>query len=110
MFYHLIIFSFECDIAQRMIFKGERSGIKINFTMDVNLGYIYIEKFRGKFQWYMMESKDFISSISFKIKNEISQLVSFNAQSNTFRLSIKELDFFNIINAQNITKIGITFH
>ena len=32
--------------------------------MDVNPGYRYIEKFRGGIQWYMMESKDFISNIS----------------------------------------------
>ena len=39
----------------------------------------------------MMQSKDFISSISFKLKNEISQTGSFNGQSTLFRLSIKEI-------------------
>ena len=58
----------ECDNAQGMIFKGERSGIIYNFTMDVDPGYKYIEKFRGGVQWYMMESKDFISSICFQLK------------------------------------------
>ena len=81
----------ECDIAQGMIFKGKRSGIFHNFTMDVDPGYKYIEKFRGKIQWYMMESKDIISSICFKIKNENNHIVSFNGQSITFRLSIKEI-------------------
>ena len=81
----------ECDIAQGMIFKGKRSGIIHNFTMDVDPGYKYIEKFRGNIQWYMMESKDIISSICFKIKNENNQIVSFNGQSITFRLSIKEI-------------------
>ena len=76
-----------------MVFKGERSGIKHNFTMDVNPGYKYIEKFRGNIQWYMMESKDTISSICFKLKNESNQLVSLNGQSVTFRLSIKEILF-----------------
>ena len=38
----------------------------------------------------MMESKDFISSISFKLKNENGDLVSFNGQSITFRISTKE--------------------
>ena len=33
------------DIAQGMIFKGRRSGIIHNFTMDVDPGYKYIEKF-----------------------------------------------------------------
>ena len=81
----------ECDIAQGMIFKGKRSGIIHNFTMDVNPGYKYIEKFRGGVLYYMMESKDIISSICFKLKNENNQLVSFNGQSVTFRLPIKEI-------------------
>ena len=38
-----------------------------------------------------MQSKDIISSISFKLKNENNKLVSFNGQSITFRLSIKEV-------------------
>ena len=81
----------ECDIAQGMLFKGKRGGIIHNFTMDVDPGYKYIEKFRGNIQWYMMHSKDIISSICFKLKNENGNLVSFNGQSVTFRLSIKEI-------------------
>ena len=81
----------ECNIAQGMIFRGKRSGIIHNFTMDVDPGYKYIEKFRGGVQWYMMESKDIISSICFKLKNENGNLVSFNGQIFTFRLSIKEI-------------------
>ena len=73
-----------------MIFKGKRSGFILNFTMDVNPGYKYLEKFRGIIQWYMMESKDVISSICFKLKNENIQLVSFNGRNITFHLSIKE--------------------
>ena len=99
----------ECNIAQGMIFKGKRSGIIHNFTMDVDPGYKYIEKFRGGVQWYMMESKDISSSISFKLKNENNQIVSFNGQSITFRLSIKEIWNFYILNAKNINKIKITF-
>ena len=38
----------------------------------------------------MMESKVFISGISFKLKVERNDLVSFIGQSITFRLSIKE--------------------
>ena len=79
------------NIAQGMIFKGKRSGIIHNFTMDVDLGYKYIENFRGGVQWYMMESKDFLSSISFNLKLENGNLVSFNGQSITFRLSIREV-------------------
>ena len=79
----------ECNIAQGMIFKGKRSGIIHNFTMDVDPGYKYIEKFRIWVLYYMMESKDIISSICFKLKNENGSLVSFNGQSITFGLSIK---------------------
>ena len=58
--------------------------------MDVDAGYKCIEKFRGGIQCYMMDSKDIFSRICFKLKNENSQLVSFNGQSILFRLSIKE--------------------
>ena len=81
----------ECNIAQVMIFKEKRTGIIHNFTMDVDPGYKYIKKFRGGVLWYMMESKDIISSICFKLKNENGNLVSFNGQIFTFRLSIKEI-------------------
>ena len=81
----------ECDIVQGMIFKGKRSGIIFTFRMDVNPGYKHIEKVRGGVQWYMMDTKDIISSICFKLKNENNHLVSFNGQSVTFRLSIKEI-------------------
>ena len=59
--------------------------------MDVDPGYKFIEKTHGGVQWYLMESKDIISSICFKLKNENILLVSFNGQSITFCLSIKEI-------------------
>ena len=59
--------------------------------MDVDPGFKYIEKFHGGVMWYMRESRDKISSICFKIKNEHRNLVSFNGQSITFRLSVKEI-------------------
>ena len=74
-----------------MIFKEKRSGIIQKFTMDVNPGYNYIEKFRGGIQWYMMKIKDFISIGYLKIKNENGQSVSFNGQSVSLKLSIKEV-------------------
>ena len=49
-----------------MFNRGKRSGIIHTFTMDVNPGLNYIEKFRGGLEWHMIESKDFISQISFK--------------------------------------------
>ena len=81
----------KCDIDEELIYRGKRSGIIHNFTMDVDPGHLYIQKFRGGVQWYMMDTKGFISSISFKLKNENNELVSFNGQSVTFRLSIKEI-------------------
>ena len=58
--------------------------------MDIDPGYKYIEKIRGGVQWYMMESKDIISSNCFKLKKENGNIVSFNGQSVTSRLSIKK--------------------
>ena len=80
----------ECDIAQGMMFKGKRSGIIHNPTIDTDPGYKYIEKFSGGITWYMMESKGVISNICFRLKNEHGNLVSFNGQSVSFRLSIEE--------------------
>ena len=81
----------ETDIAKRMIFKEKRSGIIMNFTMQVSPGYKFIDRFERGVQWYMMEAKNVISSICFKLKNEIIELVSLNGQSISFRLSIKEI-------------------
>ena len=83
----------ETDIAKAMIFQGKRSGIIMIFTMSVSPGYKYICRFEGGIQWYMMEPKDVISSISFKLKNDDNELVSFNGQSKSFRLPIKEILF-----------------
>ena len=74
-----------------MIFTGKRSGIIHNFTIDFDPGYKYIEKFYAGVLSYVMESKDIISSICFTLENENGNLVSFNGQSITFRLSIKEI-------------------
>ena len=74
-----------------MIFKGRKSNIIHNWTMTVDPGYKYVEKCSGGISWYMMQPKDVISSICFKLKNENDQIVSFNGQSITFRLSIKEI-------------------
>ena len=81
----------ETDFAKGMIFKGKRSGIKMKFTMSVWPGYNYICRFEGGIQWYMVESKDVISKICFKLNIEDNELVSFNGQSKPFRLSMKEI-------------------
>ena len=57
--------------------------------MTVDPGCKYVEKISGGISWYMMQSKDIITSICFKLKNENNQVVSFNGQSITFRLSIE---------------------
>ena len=59
--------------------------------MDFDTGYKFLEKYRSGVQWYMMESKDNFSTNCFKLLNENNQLVSFNGQSITFRLSIEEI-------------------
>ena len=63
----------------------------MNFTMSVSPGYKFINRFDGGVQWYMIETKDVILSISFTLKNENNELVSFNVRSISFRLSIKEV-------------------
>ena len=82
--------SIEIDIAKGMFFKGKRSATIMNFTITVSPGYKFDNRFEGGVQWYMMETKDVNSSISFKLKNENNEIVSFNGQSISFRLSIKE--------------------
>ena len=84
---------FETGIAQRMIFEDKRSGMVHNFTMDVDPGFKCVENFRGEVQWHMMECMDCISNFSFRLRNENGNLVSFNGQSITFRLSFKEIHF-----------------
>ena len=59
--------------------------------MDVDPGYECILKFKRAVQCYMLKTKDFNSSIKFKLKNEINDFVSFNGQSITFRISINEI-------------------
>ena len=81
----------ETDIAKGKIFKGRRSEIIMIFTVSVSPGYKYVCRFEGGIQWYMMESKDVISSFFFELKNENNELLSFNRQSISFRLSIKEI-------------------
>ena len=81
----------ETDIVSGMNIDGKRTGVIHNFTMDADPGYRYLEKFRGRIQWFMVESNDFISNINFKLKNGHNKLVSCNGQSITFRLSIEEV-------------------
>ena len=59
--------------------------------MDFDPGYKHFEKFGEGVQWYMIRSKDFVSGNCFKQTNENHQLVSFNGQSITFRLPIKDI-------------------
>ena len=76
-----------------MIFKGKRSGIFHILILNVDPSFTNIENFRGGFQSYMMERKDFISNFSFEIKNKNGLLVSFNGESIAFRTSIKNNHF-----------------
>ena len=81
----------EADIAQGIIFRGRIFGINHDFTMDFDPAGHFIEKFGGGVQLYIVESTDFFSIISFELKNENGNLVSFKGQSITFPLSIKEV-------------------
>ena len=56
----------ETNLAQGMIVRGKRSGTIHIWTLTVDLGNKYVEKFACGISWYMKESKDFVSSISFK--------------------------------------------
>ena len=59
--------------------------------MTVDPGYEYVENVCRGFTWFMMETKDVVSSISLNLKNDDNELVSFNGQSVTFRLSFIEI-------------------
>ena len=67
--------------------------------MDVDPGYKYKEKFRGGVQWYMMESKAFISSNCFELKrNKIE--IYYHSTVNQYHL-----DYLSIkINSFQLTK------
>ena len=93
---HVDILSFhnvfiETDIAKGLIYKCKKAGILHNWSMKVNPGCKFVERFSGGITWYMMESKDVISSFNFELKNEKTELVSFNGQSTTFHLSTKKI-------------------
>ena len=90
-------FFIETDSVQGKIIRGKRSGIFQQFSTDVDPGYKKIAKFRGGIQWYKMETKDFISSISFKYKTENGSLASFNGRNLTFSSSIEEVLSFKQI-------------
>ena len=85
----------ECEIARGMLFRGKRSNIFHNWTMTVDPGYKYEEKFFGGVTWYIMEKTDVVSSISSNLRNEHNELVSFNGQSVTFRLSSNEIYYID---------------
>ena len=58
--------------------------------MDADPGFKYMENYRRAVQRYKIESKGFISNISFKLKKEKANLISFNGQSITFKSSMKQ--------------------
>ena len=75
-----------------MIFKGNQTEVIHHFTKDVDSGYRYFQKYRGRVQMYTMESKDFISNISFKLKKEPGKQLSSNGQNLFLRLFIREIE------------------
>ena len=83
----------QCHIAKGMIFRGRRSDIIHKWTMTVDPGYESFGKIAGGVVWYVRQNEDFVSSISFKLTNEINKLVPFNGQSISLRLPIKKIYF-----------------
>ena len=79
----------ETVIAQGKIFNGNGSRMLSSFRMDVDPVLKYIEKFCEGGQWYTLHIIDFLLNIKFKLKNENNELVYFNGQSITFRLSLR---------------------
>ena len=62
--------------------------------MTVDSGDKYVYVFKGGFQWYMTSNNDFISNISFRLKIEHGNLVSFIGQTFIFvYLSRKFISF-----------------
>ena len=60
----------ECGIARGKVYRGKQSNIIHKWTMTVDPGNKYVERFARGITWDMMESKDIISSICFKFENE----------------------------------------
>ena len=56
--------------------------------------YKYIAMFRGGVQWYVLETKEFISNINFRLKSGNASLVSFNGQTINFIYAIKKISPF----------------
>ena len=90
--YRSVVF-LEKDFADGLIFEKRMSGIIPKFTMNVHPGYNNFENLDGGLSWYKMQSKDFMSNISFESENANGSLVSFNGQSITFRISINQIYF-----------------
>ena len=74
---------FESNFAKGLIFNGRKCGTIHNFNMDTYPRRNYLKTFDGIVTWYIMECKEFISSITFKVTNEIRRLVSHNNQEST---------------------------
>ena len=83
-----------CDIAKEMIYKQRRSGLTKTWTLTVNSGFKFVESFARGITWYMMKTEDVILSISFNLKNENTELVSFNVQSISLKYQSKK---YNLI-------------
>ena len=75
----------ETDKARGNIFQTKETGIKHNLSVDVDPGYESMEKFIEGVQWCMMESKDFISNISFQLKIE-TQTYNLPMANQTFHI------------------------
>ena len=76
--------------------------------MDVDHGYISLEKFWRGVQWYIMSKNDIFPSFCFELQNETFQLVSFKSQSINFRFSIEKIKIQHK-KVKDFNKIKIAF-
>ena len=78
-------------------------------TITVNPGYKNVESIAGGTIWYTMETKDVISSFSFKLRNEKNR-IGINQKPKHLLWIINQGNlYFTILNAQDINRIEITF-
>ena len=94
-FYHIILLicfqliNFPRNLySTGKVLKGKVPGTVNTFTMGVDRGYKYVEKFQRCVNWFMMCSKDSLSENNFILRNETGELVSFSGQSMPFRILI----------------------
>ena len=81
----------EKNIVKGMISETKRSGVIRNFRTGVDPGCDDMENNTSGLIWNMMENKDNLSSMTFKLQNENGKLVTCDGPDFTFRSTIKRI-------------------